>query len=216
MTKSLRGAANIKKFNEDRERQAILHIKNELAKCKKHKLTYKSLGALAEYVGAITGIHRTTLMRNPRYKILLVEYTGVQDPRMSTVRDEDAPPEVLRARLLGLRLEMSNIQEKFKRLEAYVKEQGEQPLLFVSSQDAMAAPSSDSADYLFFVDTAMTLTTLLHHFKDTLVINFEKKTIEDISLRPSQRLVVGPERASTYLAWLHKQKQLLLGFNYER
>lgn len=63
MTKSLRGAANIKKFNDEREQQALALIKSELAKCKKHKMVFRSLGALAEYLGAITNIHRTTLMR---------------------------------------------------------------------------------------------------------------------------------------------------------
>lgn len=212
MTKSLRGAANIKKFNDEREQQALAHIKSELAKCKKHKMVFKSLGALAEYLGAITNIHRTTFMRNPRYKSLLAEYAGIPEPQRSAVRDEDAPPEVLRARMLALKLENSNLQDKLKRLEAYIQRKGELPALSAPSEAVLPAPDGSNSDYLAFVDTAMALTALLERLKDSMVINFERKSIEDLAARPSQRVVVGPERATAYLEWLQQQKHLLLGF----
>lgn len=212
MTKSLRGAANIKKFNDEREQQALAHIKSELAKCKKHKMVFKSLGALAEYLGAITNIHRTTFMRNPRYKSLLAEYAGIPEPQRSAVRDEDAPPEVLRARMLALKLENSNLQDKLKRLEAYVQRKGEVPALSAPSVAGFPAPDGSNSDYLAFVDTAMALTALLERLKDSMVINFERKSIEDLAARPNQRVVVGPERATAYLEWLQQQKHLLLGF----
>lgn len=211
MTKSLRGAANIRKFNEEREQQAISLIKNELAKCKKHKLTFKTLGALAEYLGATTGIHRTTFMRNPRYKTLLTGFAGIEEPDKSTARDEDAPPEVLRARMLALRLENSNLQEKLKRIEAYVLRKGEQPPRSASTQEVMPPADTCSSDYLAFVDTAMALTALIERLKDSIVIDFQKRTIEDLAARPSQRVVVGPERATPYLDWLKEQKHLMLG-----
>ena len=211
MTKSLRGAANIKKFNDEREQQALALIKSELAKCKKHKMVFRSLGALAEYLGAITNIHRTTLMRNPRYKSLLAEYAWVQEPQRAAMLDEDEPPEVLRARMLALKLENSNLQDKLKRLESYIQQKEEVPALSAPSEGALPVPSGDNADYLAFVDTAMALTALLERLKDSMVIDFERKSIVDLSARARQRVVVGPERATAYLEWLHQQKHLLLG-----
>jgi len=212
MTKSLRGAANIKKYNQEREQQALARIKSELAKCKKHKMVFKSLGGLAEYLGAITSIHRTTFMRNPRYKSLLADYAGISELRQAAVRDEDAPPELLRARLLALRLENSNLQDKVRRLEAYAQRMGEVPALSSPSEPVCVEPAGGDSDYLAFVDTAMTLTALLERLKDSMVINFERRSIEDLAARPSQRVVAGPERATAYLEWLQQRKHLLLGF----
>ncbi|EGK72114.1 hypothetical protein METUNv1_01586 [Methyloversatilis universalis FAM5] len=211
MTKSLRGAANIKKFNDEREQQALALIKSELAKCKKHKMVFRSLGALAEYLGAITNIHRTTLMRNPRYKSLLAEHSGIPETQWAAVRDEDAPPEVLRARMLALKLENSNLQDKLKRLETYIQRKEEVPALSAPAEGVLPAPGGSNADYLAFVDTAMALTALLERLKDSMVINFERKSIVDLSARTSQRVVIGPERATAYLEWLQQQKHLLLG-----
>lgn len=211
MTKSLRGAANIKKFNHEREQQTLALIKSELDKCRKHKMVFKSLGALAEYLGAITNIHRSTFTRNPRYKSLLADYAGIPEPQRSSVRDEDAPPEVLRARMLALKLENSNLQDKLKRLEVYVRRKGDEQLS-APSEAVLPAIDESNSDYLAFVDTAMALTALLERLKDSIVINFERNSIEDLAARPSQRVVVGPERATAYLEWLQQQKHLLLGF----
>ncbi len=212
MTKSRRGAANIKKFNDEREQQALALIKSELAKCKKHKMVFKSLGAFAEYLSAITNIHRTTLMRNPRYKSLMADYAGIPEPQRSAVRDDAASPEVLRTRMLALKLENSNLQNKLKRLEGYIQQKGEVPEHSAPSKVVLSASGGGNSDYLAFVDTAMVLTALLERLKDSMVINFEKKSIEDLAARPSQRVVVGPERATAYLEWLKQQKHLLLGF----
>jgi len=212
MTKSRRGAANIDKFNDEREQRALALIKSELAKCKKHKMVFKSLGALAEYLSAVTNVHRTTLMRNPRYKSLMAEYAGIPEPQRSAARDDDASPEVLRSRMLALKLENSNLQDKLKRLEAYIQRNGEVPVRSVPTEVVLSASDGGNSDYLAFVDTAMVLTALLERLKDSMVINFEKKSIEDLAARPSQRVVAGPERATAYLEWLKQQKHLLLGF----
>lgn len=216
MIKSQRGAANIKKFNDERERKWLAHIKRELEKCKKNKLVFKSMGALAEYLSAITKIHRTTLMRNPRYKILLAEYAGIPEPQRSAVRDEDAPREVLRARMLALRLENTNLQDKLKRLEAYLQRKGELSVLSKSDDKLIERVVDDKKYYLDFIDTAMALTALIERLKDSIFLNFAHKSIEDRAARLSQRVVVGPERAAAYFDWLTQHKHLFLEFNEDK
>lgn len=210
MTKSVRGAVNIKKYNEKRTEEAYSKVEKELEKCKSFKMKFKSLGALAEYIGSITKVHRTTLMRNLRFRSLLVGFDGEQECKGADLPDEKAPPEVLRARILGLRLENSNLNDRLKRLEAYIQKRGDSapPL---SPSEVVHSPCDSNSYYVAFVDTAMALTALLERLKDTIVINFGKKTIEDLAARPSQRVVVVSERATSYLEWLQEQKHLLLG-----
>lgn len=212
MKKSSRGAENIMRFNENREKVAFAAIECELVKCKKHRMRFKSLGALAEYISSVTKIHRTTLMRNPRYRSLLANFSGVEELSRSKVPDGDAPLEVLRARMLALRLENANLVEKVRRLEARLKSIGEHKAVSVETEQLLAPASDKSMDYVAFADTAMVLTALLERLKDTMVLNFEKKVIEDYAARPSQRVVVGPERLSAYFQWLNHQKDLLIGF----
>lgn len=205
--KSLRGAENLRKFNEQRERDALMLIKKELVRCQKHRLSFKSLGALADYLATSTGIHRTTFMRNPRYKILLTECGVAKGIRDSEVCDQNASPELLRARLLALQLENSNLKQKLQRIEARVK-------TLEAQSKAMILPALDggNSDYLAFVDTAMALTALLRRLNDSISIDFEKRTIEDRAARPSQRIVVGPERTTAYLDWIEQNKDRLCDF----
>lgn len=207
--KTERGAENIRRFNSEREARYIPLIKEELKKCKRMKLQFKSLGGLAEYLSGVTSIHRTTLSRNPRYKSLLAKHLGEQTCSGAAVGDSDAAPEILQARLLGARLEISNLQEKVRRLESFVRRNGELPAL-----DAIKGAEKVSVgnnDYLAFVDTAMALTAVLERLRDSMSVDFSKRTIEDLAARPSERVVVGPERATPYLDWLQQQSALLLG-----
>lgn len=211
MTKSVRGAANIKKFNEKRTEITFSKVEKEIERCKKYKMKFVSLANLVEYIGSVTKVHRTTLTRNLQYKRLLAEFAGLQGRQAADISDEDAPPEVLRARILALKLEISNVNDKLRRLEAYIQQRGESSAPSVPAEQMLSAPSDNNSNYLAFVDTAMALTALLERLKETIVINFMSKTIEDLAARPSQRVVVGSERATTYLEWLQRQKHLLLG-----
>ncbi|MBL8474607.1 MAG: hypothetical protein JNK71_00855 [Methyloversatilis sp.] len=206
--KLLRGGENLRKFNEQRELKALMLIKEQLVRCQKHRLSFKSMGALADYLASTTSIHRTTFIRNPRYKSLLTTSGLVQNIHCPDVCDQNASPIVLRARLLALELENSNLTQKLQRMEVCVKS-------LQAQSKAVLLPASDgsNSDYLAFVDTAMALTALLRRLNDSISINFDKKTIEDRAARSSQRVVVGPERTTAYLDWFQANKDKLFEFD---
>ncbi len=120
--------------------------------------------------------------------------------------DESASADVLRAKLMAAKLEASNLQERVRRLEAYIARMGVQPVL------GEKEPSSSGGDnYVAFADTAMALTAVLERMKDTVTVDLAKKTIEDLAAPPSKRVIVGPERTAAYVEWLRDQKVVLLG-----
>lgn len=205
--KSQRGAANLRQFNAEREERNIPRIQEELKKARRLKITFKSVGKLAEYISSQTGIHRTSLTRNLRYKMLLTDFFVTVGGGIEKISDADASPAILQAKLLASRLESSNLRQQVKRLEITASNSGTATLPMEKKNHV-----SSEADYIAFVDTAMALTALLERMQDTVIIDLEKKTIEDLAAPPSKRVIVGPERAAPYIAWLRKQQGLLLKF----
>lgn len=209
MKKNQRGAANLHLFNSEREAQNIPRIQEELKKARRLKLEFKSLGKLANYISEMTSIHRTTLTRNLHYRVLLVDHLASVKGYLETIPDDKASPEVLQAKLLALRLETSNLRQYVKRLE----------LLSASSCGTPPRPEElnqtllSNQDYLAFIDTAMALTAVLERMKDTILINVNHRTIEDLAAPHSKRIIAGPERVTAYINWLRKEEEILLKFN---
>jgi hypothetical protein len=203
MTKSRRGAANIQAFNTERAQRNVSLIAEELKKSKRRKLEFRSIGRLAEYVASTTGIHRTTLLRNNTYKALLVSHLASKGVATTSVSDEEAPVEILRAKLMGVRLELSNLKDKYRRLEAYISKLGTAPTL---ADEATDAGTEDY--YIQFVDTSMALAAVLERLRDTTLLNTAAKTIEDLAAPPSQRTIVGPERATAFINWFQQQEAI--------
>lgn len=203
MKRTQRGAANIHKFNSERTQRNLPLIEEELKRCKRIKLGFNSIGKLAEYVGSRTGIHRTTLLRNNTYKVLLVNHLSSRRGATDGVTDEAASAEVLRMKLMGVRLELSNVREKCRRLEAYISKLGSAPVL-----ENQANNASVGDYYVEFVDTAMALAAVLERLRDTTLLNTVAMTIEDLAAPPSQRIIVGPKRVNAFIAWLQQQESV--------
>ncbi|MCA3081528.1 MAG: hypothetical protein ING69_02610 [Rhodocyclaceae bacterium] len=197
MRKSARGAANLQCFNTERQQQNISRIQSQLKAVQRQRLEFKSLGRLAEYLSELTGIHRTTLARNDEYKLLLLNFLAKRPGYREAISESNATPEMLQAKLLGLKLENANFKKRVERLERAVQA--------ASVPNAIEAEISDSRQgdfYLAFIDTAMALTAVLERIQDTVSVDMQKRTIEDLAAPPSRRLIVGPERTASYIRWL--------------
>lgn len=211
--KAERGASNLRRFNAEREERFIPLLQEELKKCKKRKMQFNSLGNLAEYLASLTNIHRTTLTRNPRYKSILAAHLASQSGVNFNTSDDEASPEILRARLLASRLEISNLQEQIRRIRAHI----ERPQKYVESNEKISAEvETVNTDYMAFVDTAMALTAVLDRLKDSISIDLERQTIEDLAAKSSERIVAGPPRTAPYVKWLREHQSLLFGFIDEK
>lgn len=208
MKASQRGANNIRQFNAERETRNIFRIREELKKIRRLKLEFKSLGKLADYLGSMTGIHRTTLVRNVQYKTLMVDYFAATKGYLESSPESTSSPAILQAKLLASRLDASNLRQQIRRLELYASNNN-----IDSEQLDKNQHVSTDQDYVAFVDTAMALTAVLERMQDTVVIDLRRRTIEDLAAPPSKKIIIGPERTTAYITWLREQQGLLLQFS---
>lgn len=208
-----RGADNLHRFNDEREKSYLLALKHELEKLRKRKIQFPTLGNLAGYVASAAGIHRTTLTRNPKYRTFLLAHLAAQKGGVDLVSDDDAPPEMLRAKLIASRLEISNLKQTVNRLKRLFG--AERDVVGMSTAKGKNGEHNNGQDddHLKFVDTAMLLVLVLERVKDSITVNFSTKIIEDLAARPSERVIAGPKRAKVFIEWFEQNRDILLGAN---
>lgn len=194
---SERGAANIRKFNAEREQKNFPLVEHELQLCKKRKLQFKSPGLLAAYLSDRTGIHRTTLSRNAKFKVLLAVYMRSQPGAASIVDDGTDDPYVLKAKLASVQAEVGSLRQEVKRLTAQ---------LFRAEAELPHA-SGARKDDVEFANLCVLLCLVLVR-AETFAIDSKSRTLVDLAARPSERLVGGSERAAAFVAWTEQNASL--------
>lgn len=128
------------------------------------------------------------------------------------VADDEASPLILQARLLVNRLEISNLKEHIRRLEAFIDKSGNR----LPTPEKLTQSGTDSmADYESFVDAALVLIAVLDRYRGTISVDFSKKELIDRAARPSKRVIAGPKRTVAFFDWLDQNKHLLLGISKE-
>lgn len=211
-----RGSSNLRQFNEEREQKYCLALKLSLEKTRKRKIRFSTLGNLAEYVSSNTGIHRTTLTRNPKYRMQLLAHLGAQKGGVEFVSDDDSSPDMLRAKLVASRLEVSNLKQTVKRLKRLLG--AEKSVVTAGSANDKQTGSSNGQDdiHLKFVDTAMLLVMVLERVKDSISVNFSARSIDDLAARPSERMIAGPARAKAFIEWFEENRSILFDSNNQQ
>jgi len=192
---SERGAANIRKYNAEREEKNLVLVEHELQLCKKRKLQFKSPGLLAAYLSDRTDIHRTTLTRNAKYKVLLAMYMRSQ-PGAAAVVDETDDPYVLKAKLASTQAEVGTLRQELKRLSTQI-----------SRAATVPTTSGASRDDVEFANLSVLLSLVLVR-AETFAVDFKGRTVVDLAARPSERLVGGADRAAAFVAWLEQNASL--------
>lgn len=193
---SERGADNIRRFNAEREQKNLAHVELELQRCGRRKLQFRSPGILAAYLSDQTRIHRTTLLRNPKYKALIAVYLRSQPGGAAIVDDGTDDVHVLRAKLAGTQIEVGALRQEVKRLTAQL------------SRAALLPPASTaSKDHVEFANVCVLLSLVLAR-ADTFAVDIKAQSLVDLAARPSNRLVGGPERAAGFIAWLKRNSSL--------
>lgn len=192
-----RGAANLAKFNAERSANVLPLLKDELKLCRKRKLQFKSVGLLASHLNDRTNIHRTTFLRNPQYKALLLEHLAGQPGAVTSTPDSTADPAILQAKLAASRLEASGLREDLRKLEAQLARLTRSPV----SADA----SREGVD---LANMSMVIVAVLSRLPDLLSVDFSKRELLDLSARPSERVVAGPERMGGFCAWVEQNQAL--------
>lgn len=194
---SERGAANIRKFNAEREQKNLALVNHELKLCGKRKLQFKSFGLLAAHLSDRTGIHRTTFLRNANYKVLLSVYMRSQPGAVAIVGDGTDDLYVLKAKLASAQAEVGTLRQEVKRLSAQLSR-------------ATTVPPSLSCESKVDIEFAniCVLLSLVLVRAETFAIDSKARSLVDLAARPSDRLVGGPERAAAFVAWLEQNASL--------
>lgn len=193
---SERGAANIRKFNAEREQNNLALVEHELQVCRKRKLQFKTVGLLAAYLSDRTNVHRTTFLRNAKYKAILAVYMRSQPGAATTVGDDTDDPYILRAKLASTQAEVGTLRQEVKRLTAQL------------SRTTTEHPTSGATrNEVEFANLCVLLSLVLVR-SETFAIDKQTKTLVDLAARPSERLVGSTDRTAGFVAWLEQNASL--------
>lgn len=160
--------------------------------------------AVAEQVGLAEGkpCSFTTLLRNKRYKALLLNFMAMRSGTDAIRVSEPAAQAVIHT----VELELGNVKRDNDRLRSYIADlearQDEQPLLPSSpkrqpdSFDDLPRLSNEKA----LVCKALWL--VLEHFKDLVSIDTDRGCIIDLAASKRKNVIVEPEVARVFLDWV--------------
>jgi hypothetical protein len=193
---SKRGAENIRKFNNERREKYYALIEHELKLCRKRKLQFTNYGHLAAHLSDRTTIHRTTLVRNAKYKALIAVYMRSQPGAISVVDDHTDDPWILKSKLATTQAEVGMLRSQVRKLSAQVSRK-------------LAEPRADGQEKsgVAFSNLCVLLCMVLSR-ADTFAIDAKKNALIDLASRPSERIVGGPDRASSFIAWIARNQDL--------
>jgi hypothetical protein len=201
----MRSSANLDGYNEARTCINEKKVAAALATCERQKLKFESISAFATYLQDVTSIHRTTLLRNTRYRDPIEVAMGgpIQDD--FTVPDDELTEPMLRTRLLALRAECSVLRGKLDTRNGRATREDE--------RQARQAPESmleHGSQFEDFSNTAIALLAILSRLRDSVTIDYASGEVLDLAAKPSERVIVGANRTSAFVNWAKKNPQLLL------
>jgi hypothetical protein len=188
---------SLSKFKAARAKPVLSLLIQELARCKKRKRKFRSIGLLAEFLSSRVLAHRTTLLRNKKYKKLLMSYFCISPDQLLHVSDTTTDPAILQAKLAAAHLTASNLAVQNKHLVAQLGRY----------LDPSSKPGA-SKDDLDIANCAMLLVAVLERVDFHIRIDYEGRRVIDKSAKPSEQLVADSRRAGPFIAWLEQNESL--------
>lgn len=193
-----RGAANLARFNAERSAHLVPALTDELRLCAKRRLEFKTVGLLAAYLSDRLKVHRTTLLRNAKYKGMLLAHLAGQPGVVSRTPDSTSDPAILQAKLATAKLSASNLREELALCRAQLERYASCP------PNHSAVGAADIA----FADLAMVMVNVLHRFPDFVQLDRQRLELVDLSAKPSSRVIAGKERIAHFVRWLEQNQAL--------
>ena len=196
------------------ERREAL-IRQYLAYMKKTRMRCQYITDLAEMVARHIGeqestrCNRATLLRNKRYKALLLSYMansmaeGTDAVDRRNLKDPKAGALVLAAEVGA-----ENLRREVTRLKAYISD-----LEAAETKPELHRASKTSTDETVedlrrrHVLTCQALLAVLKHFDGLLLVDADAKRVMDASARP-QKVVVDEKLATPFFEWMHLNRDV--------
>lgn len=196
-----KGTDNFKSHRSDKQSLFVSRIKAELEKLDRRKIKYENARTLVADLSERLGIHRTTFGRNPKYEKLVMDFLARQPGASTFVANEDATPELLRAKLLDADMNLGLLQDQMiEREKAATK---------VASASAEPAKLSVSEAHLAYADTVWAMRAVIDRVNaggDLLEIDMDKGEIRDLASAPGRQVIVSGPRLRPFLDALRRLK----------
>lgn len=187
-------------------------------------INFGDIDALVRYISKHTGIHRTTLKRNTKYRRLLRDFLARQQGATSTVKIDDASPELLRAMIEHRDMTIGNLHNQSQILNAKIKKLEQEHSMFplkavVTTNIAYPIDKiASSANFeAAFQDTSFALLQLIKNINgsanfESIVIDEDENLLLDMAIlnpRKRKEMAIGPERTKSFIQWVKANKHML-------
>ena len=190
-----KGTDNFKAYRKEKQEAAQELLRSELAKARRRKMHYPDKATLVSDVAERTRIHRTTLVRNPLYHRLILEFLAGQAGGPSIVAEKDASPELLRAKLIDAQMEIGRLRSELTNAKS------------AGAPWGLAVPSgaprlSESAAHAAFADTVWVLRALIERLNidgEVFEVDFDRYEIRDLAAAPGRGVVVSGRRVQPFI-----------------
>lgn len=159
--------------------------------------------SVAEQVGLAEGTSCsfTTLLRNPRYKALLLNFMAMRSGTGSVRVSEPG----IQALVHTLELELGNTKRDNDRLRAYIAELESKVRERPALPSSTAQPPDSTGDLTRLSNerglVCKALWLVLDHFKELISIDAERGCIIDLAASPRKNVIVEPAVAGSFLDW---------------
>lgn len=197
-----KGTDNFKAFRAAKQETSLELLRMELNKARRRKMPYPDKATLVSDMAERTKIHRTTLARNPLYHRMLLEFLAGQTGGSTFVSDRDAPPELLRAKLIDAQMEIGALKEQLAARDRATAASTALP----GSTNALSA----SEAHVAFADTVWAMRAVLDRINadgDVFEVDLDKGEIRDLAAAPGRRVVVVGQRLRPFLEALRRLKE---------
>lgn len=190
-----KGKDNFKSFRATKQQSAQAILRTELEKARRRKMPYPDKTTLVSDMAERTKLHRTTLVRNAVYHRMLLEFLVTQAGASTFVSDNNAPPELLRAKLIDAQMEIGRLREEIASLNRSEvnKARGANPNdLHLTETAAHAA----------FSDTVWAMREVLERINldgEVFEVDINRCEIRDLAAAPGRREVVSGKRLRPFI-----------------
>lgn len=192
-----KGTDNFSGYREAQLNSNLRLIEDALSILRKRKLRFEGLQPLAAEVAERTGVHRTTLCRNSAYKRLMLNHLASQPGASALVGDDDATPELLKAKLFDARLEAKTLRSRVTALENQLSAS---TVALIEEEDTV--PSGKPSAHVDFSNTVMVLKLILERVNaefEVIQVDFEKEELRDLAAPVGRQVIVSGQRARAFL-----------------
>lgn len=198
-----KGTDNFKGDRDAKQQSVKESLSAELEKARKRKMLYPDMKTLVADMSERVKRDRTTLKRNPGYLKLLSDFLATQAGASTIVSDNDAPPALLRAKLLDARMETGSLRKQIvenDRLRVEKASNAKADILNLSETDA----------HLAFVDTVWAMREILERINidgEVFEVDMKRCEIRDLAAAPGHHIVVAGKRLRPFIEALRKLKE---------